>query len=192
MLSSSLFEIRRMKSLSLPLLAALLAVFLTAALLGSSPLLAQEIYRIVDEHGNVTYTDQKPDDHAQPMELPELNVLDQGDGQSLIERAAREQAQATPAQSMNFRILHPADGARVGGQAELLRIFMDIGIEVPATAQIVPLLNHVELEPVHSLEADIPMPGPGRHLLSARLETPSGMVLGTTETIVFTVVDGAP
>lgn len=35
-----------------------------------------EVYRVVDEHGNVTYTDQPPGDGSEPMELPELSVIE--------------------------------------------------------------------------------------------------------------------
>lgn len=34
-----------------------------------------QIYKIVDKDGNVTYTDQAPADGAEPMDLPELSVV---------------------------------------------------------------------------------------------------------------------
>jgi hypothetical protein len=35
-----------------------------------------EIYKIVDENGNVTYTDQRPSGGAEPMDLPPLSVIE--------------------------------------------------------------------------------------------------------------------
>jgi hypothetical protein len=35
-----------------------------------------EVYKVVDEHGNVTYTDQAPPDGSAPIELPELSVIE--------------------------------------------------------------------------------------------------------------------
>ena len=35
-----------------------------------------QVYKTVDEEGNVTYTDQPPPDGAQPMDLPELSVVE--------------------------------------------------------------------------------------------------------------------
>ena len=45
----------------------------------AGPLAAQsggEIYKVVDEHGNVTYTDQRPSEGAVPMDLPPLSVVE--------------------------------------------------------------------------------------------------------------------
>ncbi len=43
------------------------------------PLLAfseGEIFKVVDKDGNVTFTDQRPNDEAQPMDLPPLSVVE--------------------------------------------------------------------------------------------------------------------
>jgi len=37
---------------------------------------AADIWKVVDEDGNVTYTDQPPKDGSAPMELPELSVIE--------------------------------------------------------------------------------------------------------------------
>jgi len=45
----------------------------------AGPLAAQsggEIYKVVDEHGNVTYTDQRPSEGAVPIDLPPLSVVE--------------------------------------------------------------------------------------------------------------------
>ncbi len=44
-------------------------------LLSVSTAWAAEIWKVVDEDGNVTYTDQPPKDGAAPMDLPELSVI---------------------------------------------------------------------------------------------------------------------
>jgi hypothetical protein len=147
------------------------------------PAAAQEIYRVVDENGNVTYTDQKPSDDAEPMELPELNVLEGELGES-----AENPLADTGSRSRDFRIEQPADGAVFTPQGDSLEIAMGIAIEVPPTARIVLVLDGRELAPVRSLDASIPAPEPGEHRLFARLETPSGRVLGTTDPVTFTTV----
>ncbi len=45
----------------------------------AAPLAAQssgEIYKVVDEDGNVTFTDQRPSAQAEPMDLPPLSVIE--------------------------------------------------------------------------------------------------------------------
>jgi len=48
---------------------------LLCALLLMNAGVSADIYRVVDENGNVTYTDQPPQDGAKPMDLPELSVI---------------------------------------------------------------------------------------------------------------------
>src|SRR5699024_2092171 len=166
---------------SLPMKA--ISIVLTALLLAGGPLAAQEIYRVVDEHGNVTYTDRKPDDDAEPMDLPELNVLE-GD---LETQPTDPLAAARPA--MNFRIEQPADGAALTLAADDgLEVVLGIDIEVPPTARITLVLDGEPPAPLRSLQASIDAPPPGGHRLFARLETPSGRVLATTDPVAFTMV----
>lgn len=163
----------------LPIILAMLLALL------AFPAGAQEIYRVVDEHGNVTYTDQKPDDDAQPIDLPELNVLDGDLEEAGEDPLAEAEAQRQP---MNFRIEQPADGSAFTPEGETIEIVMGIDIDVPPTAQITLVLDGEALAPVRSLDASIPAPPPGEHRLFARLETPSGRVLGTTNPVTFTTV----
>lgn len=148
---------------------------------------AQDVYRVVDEHGNVTYTDQKPDDNAEPMKLPELNVLE-GDAESLPGAEGDRPLAQGEAQPMNFRIEQPANGAALTPEGQGIWVVMGIDIEVPPTARITLVLDGRALTPVRTLEADIPAPPPGEHRLFARLETPSGRVLGTTDPVTFTML----
>ncbi len=52
---------------------------LTATLVATSLLLSlpgqAEIYKTVDEHGNVTFTDSAPDRKSEPVELPPANTM---------------------------------------------------------------------------------------------------------------------
>ena len=50
-----------------------------------------EIYRVVDEDGNVTYTDQPPGDGSQPLDLPELSVIETEKPAQPVEPPAAEQ-----------------------------------------------------------------------------------------------------
>ena len=147
---------------------------------------AQDIYRVVDENGNVTYTDQKPSDDAQPIDLPELNVLE-GD----LDTGAADPLAEAERPSLDFRIEQPADGTSITPGSGQIDVVMGIGIEVPPTARITLVLDGQALAPIRSLDASIPAPEPGEHRLFARLETPSGRVLGSTEAVRFTVLAGS-
>jgi hypothetical protein len=63
-----------MKSMNLYRLVMALALLLMTG----NPLLAQ-VYKVVDENGNVTYTDRPPAEGARPVELPPLSVVEAPD-----------------------------------------------------------------------------------------------------------------
>ena len=113
----------------------LLSMLLCGGLLLADAAQAQDIYRVVDENGNVTYTDQKPSDDAQPMQLPELNVLE-GDLETGVDPLAEAESP-----SLDFRIEQPAGGATITPEAGMLDVRMSIGIEIPPTARITLVLD---------------------------------------------------
>jgi hypothetical protein len=90
----------------LPLLALLLPLAASAE---------GEIYKVVDKDGNVTYTDQQPSSGAEPMDLPELSVIQTDPVVPLPGAAAKDAAeppgQPTPSELRrllaDFRILQP-------------------------------------------------------------------------------------
>jgi len=45
-------------------------------LLSVSTIQAADIWKVVDEDGNVVYTDQPPKDGSKPMDLPELSIIE--------------------------------------------------------------------------------------------------------------------
>ena len=72
---------------------------LTCCMMLAAPLAAQstgEIYKVVDEDGNVTFTDQRPSAQAQPMDLPPLSVIETDIPEPAARSAARRPAAARP------------------------------------------------------------------------------------------------
>ena len=49
--------------------------FLLICLLMASPVIFAEVYKVIDEDGNVTYTDKAPDASAVPLKLRALSVI---------------------------------------------------------------------------------------------------------------------
>jgi hypothetical protein len=149
----------------------------------AAPLAAQEIYRVVDEHGNVTYTDQKPDDDADPVNLPEINVLGEDDDPLPVDEPETEVAEP-----LRFTITSPTEGEVFSELAGDVRVEMEINLEVPPTTQIVIFLNGQPQEPVRSLDVTLEQLPPGDYHMRAELQTPGGRKMATTETVHFEVV----
>lgn len=158
-----------------------LSPWLIALSLLAAPLAAQEIYRVIDQDGNVTYTDQKPHDDATPVELPQINVLGDDD----MDLLPTEQPESTA--PLKLQITHPADGEIVNTEANRIEVEMDINLNIPPTAQIVLFLNGQPQEPVRSLEVILDQMPPGEYWLRAELQTPSGRKLAGSDTNGFEV-----
>ena len=105
------------------------------------PLFAQEsggIYKVVDEEGNVTYTDQRPNDAAVPMDLPELSVIKTDPAPAAApSTAAEDQADRPPTrrelqrQFSDFRILQPQQEETFWGTANTVVVAWGSSQPVP-------------------------------------------------------------
>ena len=102
----------------------------TLALLVASTASAQ-IYKIVDKDGNVTYTDQAPPDGSEPMDLPELSVIDtdyeeEQTGETEAAASGEETDELTPRDLRriyrDFRILTPANDETFWGTSNAVVI----------------------------------------------------------------------
>lgn len=162
----------------------ILSILLIVLGLGVSPLAAQEIYRVVDEHGNVTYTDQKPSDDAEPMKLPELNVLQGEEEETLPIEPGNGEVESRP---LEFGFETPQDGGVISTADGSVPVRVSINIDVPPTAELVIFFNGQPQEPVHTLELTLDEVPPGDHELRAVLQTPAGRAIASTDPIRFEV-----
>ena len=112
---------------------------LVIALLLTTPLPA-EIYRVVDKDGNVTFTDQPPDDGTEPMDLPDLSVIQtESAGKPYESPSAVQEEEASEAMLVklrktysDFRILQPQNEETFWGTANT--VVVSWGSETPLQA----------------------------------------------------------
>lgn len=160
----------------------IITALFAGALLLAAPVMAQPIYKIVDEHGNVTYTDQKPSDNAEPMALPDLTPVESQDVEALVVPENDE-----PVERMNFRISSPAPDADVLSDDGTMTVELDSNIPIPGTAQIVLYIDGVAQEPTMSSRIVVEGIEPGEHSLRAELQTASGRMLAISDEIYVRV-----
>ena len=95
-----------------------------------------EIYKVVDEDGNVIYTDQRPSSAAQPMDLPELSVI-QTEPPPATGPGPEESPNRPPTprelrrQLSDFRILQPEPEETFWGTANQVTVSWGSDAEVP-------------------------------------------------------------
>jgi len=169
-------------------LPALLALWLPLTLAAQG-----EIYKVVDKDGNVTFTDQRPSDSAQPMDLPPLSVIESDIEvpEPTVEAATSSEPQApTPRdlrrQYSDFRITQPeqeetfwgtANSVVVGwGASEPPLPDMSARLYLDGTPQDVPAAGNVSL----TLDR-------GEHNVYAELLDARKRVIVTTQPVTFFV-----
>jgi hypothetical protein len=153
-----------------------------------------EIYRVVDKDGNVTFTDQKPSDSAQPMDLPPLSVVESAmDTQEpSAEQSVEEQEPREPTrrelrrQYGDFRITQPAQEETFWGTANTVVVAwgasepplpdMSARLYVDGTPRDVPAFGNLSL----TLDR-------GEHTVYAELLDARDRPIVTTERVTFFV-----
>ena len=174
----------RIQRLDMKPLTTLLA--LTCGLLVICSAFAQPIYKVEDEHGNITYTDQKPDDDAEPIALPEVNVIGQTSPE--IEEVITDPGDAEAVEVFELRLTEPADGSLHANSEGRIDLTVSSNLAIPAAAEIVVYLNDEPQPAVTTTEVSVTGLPPDEYRLRAELQTPSGRILATTPEITTRLI----
>lgn len=158
-------------------------ILLISALAVASGAFAQQIYKVVDEHGNVTYTDQKPSSDAEPMNLPELTSL----GGDSAPPVVAEEPETERSEGMAFRIRSPSPNADVISEDGSLTVELDSNVPIPSSAQVVLYIDGIAQEPTMGSRIVVEGIDAGEHSLRAELQTESGRMLAISEEIYVRV-----
>jgi len=155
---------------------------------------AGEIYRVVDKDGNVIYTDERPSDGAQPMDLPPLSVIEsdiqvpapEDQSASAAETAKAPTLRDLRRQFADFRIMQPQNEETFWGTANTVVVAW-------GTSQAVPEELSARLY-VDGTPQDVPPSGSvtltldrGEHQVYAELVDARGRQIVATATVTFFV-----
>ncbi len=160
-----------------------LSGFLLVLLVAAAPAVdAQQIYKTVDEDGNVVYTDRKPSDDAEPIPLPELTVVDPVD---LGDTSAARSSEPSEFEPFEFSIVSPLADEIIINTAYRLDVEVDIDSELPNGAEIVYKVDGEEK--LVSRETSVTLEGieRGPHEVSAEIRLRNGQVIGVAESVGF-------
>jgi len=149
-----------------------------------------EIFKVVDEDGNVTFTDQRPNKAAEPMDLPPLSVIetDIQVPEPVAETAAAEDKPPTARelrkQYRDFKIIQPQNEETFWGTANTVTVSwgssqpmlpdMNVLLYVNGEAREAPAVGGVTL----TLDR-------GEHQVYAVLRDSGKKRIVTTETVTF-------
>lgn len=169
-------------------------LILLVILLFSSAAFAQgDIYKVVDKDGNVTFTDQPPNDAAQPLDLPPLSVIETDI--QVPETAAAGSAADEPKpptirqlkkQFRDFKITRPQPEETFWGTAN--SVFVSWGSSQPIPQSMSAMLF------VDGAGQSAPAKGGvtltldrGEHQVYAQLRDQQNRRIATTDTVTFFV-----
>ena len=152
-----------------------------------------QVYKIVDENGNITYTDEPPEPGAEPMELPEISVvetdyadqpvvapLDQAAGGG--EMTPREMRQTYS----DFRILEPSPDENYWGTGNTVVVSWgsDAAYQPGMSVSVVVNGQSYESEPTRNISVTIDR---GEHQVYAILKDRQGRRIVTSDIVTFYV-----
>ena len=152
-----------------------------------------EIYKVVDEDGNVTFTDQKPNSGAEPVDLPPLSVIETDTPPPVAPAPSAEADEPGPPsirdlkkQFRDFQITQPQNEETFWGtgntvvvpwsSAEAIPPEMTVMLYVDGKGQKAPNAGGVSL----TLDR-------GEHSVYAELRDERNRRIITTETVTFFV-----
>lgn len=152
-----------------------------------------EIYRVVDENGNVTYTDQRPSSGAQPLSLPPLSVVETEPAPTDTAKAAGAEASvAAPTlrdlrrMYRDFRIMAPQPEETFWGTANTVVVSWGASQPIPPELAVRLFVDGKPQEVPGSGSVSLTLDR-GEHQVYAELLDIRKRRIVTTDTVTFFV-----
>lgn len=179
-----------MKSIARSLAATFALLLLAAAL--AAPAAAQ-VYKTVDEHGNVVYTDQPPTPGAEPVELPGLSIVESyrppalPAGETGAESGEEEVTDIRELRRgyRDFRITSPKPEEHVQGTGNQLVISWDTRYELQPGMMVELALDGEALPPTRSGSVTVEEVFRGEHIVSGRIVDARNRTIATASPVTF-------
>lgn len=156
---------------------------LLVLLLVAAPLAVGQIYKTYDEDGNVVYTDRRPDHDHQPMELPEISVIE-AEEIVLPPMPERQERRERPPE-LDFRIVSPQPDEHLWGTGGTAPVELSSNLDLPEDARIVLVVNGEPQAPINTLSTTITDLPRGEYTLVAEMQTAGGRVVARTDPVTF-------
>ena len=169
---------------------------LVLAWLFAMPLTA-EVYKVVDEDGNITYTDRPPDPEAAPLDLPALNEVGKR------EASPEEEAAPMPVEAVelpddpsihklrreyrDFRIIHPVDGFTFRGGSNPATVAWGTDAPLREGMYVVFSIDGRKGRPTRRQVVSTGVLKRGEHTVTAELRDPQGRRVANAEPVRFNI-----
>jgi len=179
-----------MKLISNKLFLLVASTFLLAIIAGP---VAAQVYKTVDEDGNVTYTDQAPADGSGPIELRPLSIIEAPSYETPAK--AEEGADGEGGKEMSLRYLRKnyQDFAIVAPQQEesvwhpenAITVAWNVRYQLQPGMQVTVSVDGVKQTPTSEQIIAVPGLERGEHTVSAQLTDAKNRLIATAEPVTF-------
>lgn len=168
-----------------------------AALIAVTPGARAEVYKVVDENGNVTYTDQAPGPDAKPLALRELSVISpqvtapkDGAEQTGTDAAAGDQEEVTSIRELrrgyrDFRIVSPTPEQHIWGTGNEVTVAWDAQYKLQPGMMVTFYVDGKAQPPTAQQAITVGRLDRGEHKVYAELFDSRNRRITTTEPVTF-------
>ncbi|GAB4119251.1 MAG: DUF4124 domain-containing protein [Wenzhouxiangellaceae bacterium] len=157
------------------LLCSVLLLLLQAAALAQS-----QIYKSVDEDGNVIYSDQPPSPDAEPIVLRESNIIE-----TVKAQPDPISSGETATQPLEIGILSPQNEETFWGTGNDLPVLLEVKPQLRPGMQINLYLDDEKVATVGTLQTTLQQIDRGTHSFRAELVSSEGEIIASTESRTF-------
>jgi hypothetical protein len=165
-------------------------------LMTADPLMA-EVYKTVDEDGNVSYTDRPPGDGAKPMDLPPLSIVETPVYEKTAREAALTASAATGEQNTeiplktlrrtyrDFAIISPLSEESVWHPEQAIPVAWSVSSPLEAGMTVTLFIDGKKQ--AATTQPIIPVAGleRGEHTLTAELKDSKNRKIATAQPVTF-------
>jgi len=156
-----------------------------------------QVYRVVDEDGNVTFTDQSPGDGAQPMELRPISVIEAPtfetkpkDGEEGAEGGEENKEMSLRYLRKNyqdFAIVAPQQEESVWNPESVITVAWNARYALQDGMTVTVYLNGVRQATTTEQIIAVNGPDRGEHTVTAELKDAKNRKIATAEPVTFFV-----
>lgn len=175
------------------------SLLLTALLLTASSVAWAQVYRVVDENGNVTYTDQAPGPDAKPITLRELSVISpqvpdkpapSAETVAAAEAAAEGQQEVTNIGELrrgyrDFRIVSPEPDQQFVGTGNMATVAWDTQYRLQPGMMVTFYIDGEPQAPTTAQSMNIGPMDRGTHEVYAELRDSRNRQIAVTDPVSF-------
>jgi len=149
-------------------------------LLQAAALAQNQIYKSVDEDGNVIYSDQPPSPDAEPIVLRESNIIE-----TVKAQPDPISSGETASQPLEIGILSPQNEETFWGTGNDLPVLLEVKPQLRPGMQINLYLDDEKVATVGTLQTTLQQIDRGTHSFRAELVSSEGEIIASTESRTF-------